>query len=58
MSRTSSGSSAATRFPTDVWYKAYPGLTARDLARNARIRNGFEKPSMSDDEIRRWVAEI
>ena len=46
------------QIPTDVWYKAYPGLTARDLARNARIRNGFEKPEMSDDEIRRWLAEI
>jgi hypothetical protein len=46
------------QIPTDVWYKAYPGLTARDLARNTRIRNGFEKTGMSDDEIRRWVAEI
>jgi hypothetical protein len=46
------------QIPTDVWYKAYPGLTARDLARNSRIRNGFEKPVMSDDEIRRWLAEI
>ncbi len=46
------------QIPTDVWYKAYPGLTARDLARNTRIRNGFEKAAMSDDEIRRWLAEI
>jgi hypothetical protein len=46
------------QIPTDVWYKAYPGLTTRDLARNTRIRNGFEKPEMSDDEIRRWLAEI
>jgi hypothetical protein len=46
------------QIPTEVWYKAYPGLTVRDLARNARIRNGFEKPQMSDDEIRRWLAEI
>jgi hypothetical protein len=46
------------QIPTDVWYKAYPGLTARDLARNTRIRNGFEKPDMNDDEIRRWLAEI
>ena len=46
------------QIPTDVWYKAYPGLTARDLARNSRIRNGFEKTAMSDDEIRRWIAEI
>jgi hypothetical protein len=46
------------QIPTDVWYKAYPGLTARDLARNSRIRNGLEKTAMSDDEIRRWLAEI
>ena len=46
------------QIPTDVWYKAYPGLTAQDLARNSRIRNGVEKAAMSDDEIRRWVAEI
>jgi hypothetical protein len=46
------------QIPTDVWYKAYPGLTARDLARNSRIRNGFEKATMSDDEIRRWLSEI
>jgi hypothetical protein len=46
------------QIPTDVWYKAYPGLTARDLARNSRICNGFEKTTMNDDEIRRWLAEI
>ena len=46
------------QIPTDVWYKAYPGLTLQDLARNSRLRNGYEKPAMSDDEIRRWVAEI
>ena len=46
------------QIPTDVWYKACPGLTARDMARNSRIRNGFEKPAMSDDAIRRWLAEI
>ena len=46
------------QIPTDVWYKACPGLTARDMARNTRIRNGFEKPDMSDDDIRRWLAEI
>jgi hypothetical protein len=46
------------QIPTDVWYRAYPGLTAHDLARNSRIRNGFEKAAMSDDEIRRWLAEI
>lgn len=43
---------------TDVWYKAYPGLTNADLARNSRIRQGLERSDMSDDEIRRWLAEI
>jgi hypothetical protein len=44
--------------PTDVWYKAYPGLTTADLARNARVRKGLQRNDMSDDEIRRWLAEI
>ena len=43
---------------TDVWYKAYPGLTNADLARNARIRQGLEKSHLSDDDARRWLAEI
>ena len=30
------------QLPTQVWYKAYPGLTAVDLERNARIRQGLE----------------
>jgi len=44
--------------PTDVWYKAYPGLTTRDLARNARIRAGFERDYLGEDDARRWLAEI
>ncbi|HEY5893063.1 MAG TPA: hypothetical protein VIT91_07510 [Chthoniobacterales bacterium] len=42
--------------PTQVWYKAYPGLTAVDLERNTRLRNGLENPSMSDSELREWIA--
>ena len=42
--------------PTQVWYKAYPGLTAIDLERNTRIRQGLESSSMSDQETREWVA--
>jgi hypothetical protein len=42
--------------PTQVWYKAYPGLTAVDLDRNSRIRRGLEKSSMSDDALREWLA--
>lgn len=44
--------------PTPVWYKAYPGLTCQDLARNARIRKGLESDSGDDRSIRRWLAEI
>ncbi len=44
--------------PTPVWYKAYPGLTCQDLARNARIRKGLESGSDDDRSIRRWLAEI
>lgn len=43
------------QLPTEVWYNAHPGLTAVDLARNARIREGLERRSMSDYETRRWL---
>lgn len=42
--------------PTQVWYKAYPGLTAVDLDRNRRIREGLESSTMSDQEARAWLA--
>jgi hypothetical protein len=42
--------------PTQVWYKAYPGLTAIDLERNGRIRKGLEAPLLSDQEAREWIA--
>lgn len=42
--------------PTQVWYKAYPGLTAVDLERNTRIRRGLESSTMSEQEAREWVA--
>ena len=42
--------------PTQVWYKAYPGLTAVDLERNGRIRKGLEVSSLSDREAGEWVA--
>jgi hypothetical protein len=43
------------QLPTDVWYKAYPGLTAVDLERNSRIREGIERPRMTDMEARQWL---
>ena len=41
--------------PTQVWYKAYPGLTLADLDRNRRIREGFEQVEMSDAEVLAWL---
>jgi hypothetical protein len=43
------------QLPTQVWYKAYPGLTLIDLARNGRIRDGLERASMSAREISAWL---
>jgi hypothetical protein len=41
---------------SQVFYKAYPGLTATDLDRNQRIRQGVEAPYLSDREAREWLA--
>jgi len=43
------------QLPTEVWYAAYPQLTAVDLERNARIRDGIESSSMSEEQAREWV---
>jgi hypothetical protein len=43
------------QLPSQVWYKAYPGLTAFDLSRNSRIRLGVENRPSSDAEIRAWL---
>ena len=42
--------------PTQVWYKAYPGLTAVDLERNGRIRKGLESGSLSEGEAQEWLS--
>jgi hypothetical protein len=44
--------------PTQVWYKAYPGLSTADLARNTQIREGLENQTMTEAEARRWLALI
>jgi hypothetical protein len=41
---------------TEVWYKAYPDLSAADLAHNRRIREGFEQRGMTETEARAWLA--
>jgi len=43
------------QLPTQVWYKAYPGLTLQDLRRNALIRAGLEKSEMSDAQALAWL---
>jgi len=43
------------QLPSASWYKAYPGLTAVDLARNSRIREGLEKENPGASEIRDWL---
>ena len=42
--------------PSQVWYKAYPGLTAIDLERNSRISQGLESTFTSEPEVRAWAA--
>ena len=42
--------------PSQIWYKAYPGLTAIDLERHRRIREGIEAPSLTEQQARGWVA--
>ena len=44
------------QMPTQVWYKAYPGLTAVDLERNARLRQGLGASSLSERAALDWVA--
>jgi hypothetical protein len=41
---------------TQVWYKAYPGLTAVDLERNTRIRRRLEQSAMTDEQAGEWIA--
>ena len=45
------------QIPTQVWYKAFPGLSNYDMARNARIRAGFEAQP-TGVALRQWIAEI
>ena len=43
------------QLPTQVWYKAYPGLALVDLKRNHRIREGLERAAMSDAQALAWL---
>ncbi len=41
--------------PSQVWYRAEPGLSAVDLQRNTRIREGIEQPALSQAAARDWL---
>ena len=41
-----------------VWYKANAGLTAMDMARHTRIREGLEREAMSDRDIEDWLRSM
>ena len=41
--------------PTQVWYKACPGLALVEMKRNQRIREGLEQQVMSDAETLAWL---
>jgi hypothetical protein len=43
------------QLPTQVWYKAYPGLTLIDIQRNQRIREGLQQSTMSDEQALVWL---
>ncbi|MEQ1528463.1 MAG: hypothetical protein ABL925_04045 [Methylococcales bacterium] len=43
---------------SEVWYKAYPDLTAVDLQHNSLIRQGVEVRQDSDEQIRAWLSLI
>lgn len=43
------------QLPTQVWYKAYPGLTLCDMERNARIREGLERHDLSAAQALEWL---
>jgi hypothetical protein len=43
------------QIPSQVWYKAYPGLTLIDLERNHRIRQGLQLAHPSDSEAIAWL---
>jgi len=44
------------QLPSESWYKAYPDLTAIDLARNGRIRQLLERDNPSDQELQEWLS--
>ncbi|MDQ1429298.1 MAG: hypothetical protein QOK39_2774, partial [Acidimicrobiaceae bacterium] len=45
------------QIPTQIWYSAYPTLTARNIANNAAIRAGL-RGEMTPAEESAWAARL
>ena len=43
------------QLPTQVWYNAYPSMTAIEQDRNGLVRQGLESPSLSEEAARQWL---
>lgn len=44
------------QLPTQVWYKAYPGLSVADLNRNTLIRQGVDDPPRDQAATVAWLS--
>lgn len=44
------------QLPSESWYKAFPGVTAVEMARNSRIREVLEQDNPGDGELREWFS--
>ncbi|MGH2698235.1 MAG: hypothetical protein ACRDJL_03410 [Actinomycetota bacterium] len=45
------------QLPTDLWYSAYPQLTAQNIENNAHIRAGLFA-SLNEDQAEEWVRRL
>ena len=43
------------QLPVETWYKAYPDLTAFEIAQNTRIRKGLEKRNPGKRQLQQWL---
>ena len=43
------------QLPSESWYKAYPGITAVEMARNSHVRQVLENDNPSDKQLRNWI---
>lgn len=41
--------------PTQVWYNAYPSMTAIEQDRNSRVRQGLDSSTITEEAARQWL---